>query len=332
MEGPTPVSALIHAATMVTAGVYLIIRCSFLFEHSYFSLLLVVFIGGLTAFYGAITGVAQTDIKRVIAYSTCSQLGYMILVAGLSGYKYSLYHLSTHAVFKGLLFLSAGAILHALIDEQDSRKLGGNLKQIPYVYIVFVIGSFSLMGIPFLAGFYSKDLIIEYALSRGDFLGSWGFWLASIAAFFTSFYSCRLLILSFSRVKNASVTVYSTHVPLQFISTPLILLAYFSVFSGFLLKEIFVGFGTPFFVSSIFIFPVHDIIVDTEFYFSFLKFLPIIFSFIACFFVCFLQNIPLFKILNLLKTSISDSFDAIRIIFKRPNIDYKYPPRTRVWL
>jgi len=247
MEGPTPVSALIHAATMVTAGVYLIIRCSFLFEHSYFSLLLVVFIGGLTAFYGAITGVAQTDIKRVIAYSTCSQLGYMILVAGLSGYKYSLYHLSTHAVFKGLLFLSAGAILHALIDEQDSRKLGGNLKQIPYVYIVFVIGSFSLMGIPFLAGFYSKDLIIEYALSRGDFLGSWGFWLASIAAFFTSFYSCRLLILSFSRVKNASVTVYSTHVPLQFISTPLILLAYFSVFFRLLFKRNFCWFWRSFF-------------------------------------------------------------------------------------
>jgi len=165
MEGPTPVSALIHAATMVTAGVYLIIRCSFIFEQSNFGLTLVAICGGITALFGSFVGVAQNDIKRIIAFSTCSQLGYMVLVAGLSGYKYSLYHLSTHAVFKGLLFLSAGAILHALVDEQDSRKLGGNIKQIPYVYLVFVVGSYALMGVPFMAGFYSKDLIIEYALS-----------------------------------------------------------------------------------------------------------------------------------------------------------------------
>jgi len=172
MEGPTPVSALIHAATMVTAGVYLIIRCSFIFEQSYFGLTLVAICGGITALFGSFVGVAQNDIKRIIAFSTCSQLGYMVLIAGLSGYKYSLYHLSTHAVFKGLLFLSAGAILHALIDEQDSRKLGGNIKQIPYVYLVFVVGSFALMGMPFMAGFYSKDLIIEFALSTSNPTGA----------------------------------------------------------------------------------------------------------------------------------------------------------------
>jgi len=275
------VSALIHAATMVTAGIYLVIRCSFLFERSDLSLTLVVFLGAATALYGAIVGVAQNDIKRVIAYYTCSQLGYMLLIAGLSGYQYSLYHLTTHAVFKGLLFLSAGAILHAIIDEQDSRKLGGNLKQIPYVYVVFVAGSFALMGVPFLSGFYSKDLIIEYALGGGDSLSAWGFWLSSLAAFLTSFYSCRLLILSFARAKANAVYLRSTHTPLQFISSPLILLAYLSVFLGYFLKDIFVGFGSPFFQNNIFVSPVQDVIIDTDFLFSSLKFLPVVFSFLG---------------------------------------------------
>jgi len=166
MEGPTPVSALIHAATMVTAGVFLIIRCSFLFELAEISLILVTFFGGLTAFFAATAGLVQNDIKKVIAYSTCSQLGYMVCVCGLSGYSTSFFHLANHAFFKALLFLSAGAVIHGLSNEQDMRRMGGLAKVMPFTYIMILIGSLSLMGFPFLTGFYSKDFILEFSLSN----------------------------------------------------------------------------------------------------------------------------------------------------------------------
>ena len=161
MEGPTPVSALIHAATMVTAGVFLIIRSTPLFEGSPLALTIVTLLGALTAFFAATVGCAQNDLKKVVAYSTCSQLGYMVMVCGLSGYSVSLFHLTNHAFFKALLFLSAGSVIHAISDEQDLRKMGGLVSLLPYTYAAILVGSLSLMGFPFLAGFYSKDLILE---------------------------------------------------------------------------------------------------------------------------------------------------------------------------
>jgi NADH-ubiquinone oxidoreductase chain 5 len=165
MAGPTPVSALIHAATMVTAGVFLLIRVSPLIEYSEKGLFIITIIGVFTAFFSATIGLFQNDLKKIIAYSTCSQLGYMVFICGLSNYSLSLFHLFNHAFFKALLFLSAGSIIHAMLDEQDIRKYGGLNKILPFSYICILIGSLSLMGIPFLTGFYSKDLIIEIAYS-----------------------------------------------------------------------------------------------------------------------------------------------------------------------
>mmetsp|Transcript_7092 Transcript_7092/g.12262 ORF Transcript_7092/g.12262 Transcript_7092/m.12262 type:complete len:244 (+) Transcript_7092:3044-3775(+) len=166
MEGPTPVSALIHAATMVTAGVFLLIRSSPLFEQAPFALMIVIIVGSLTVLLAATVGVVQNDLKKVIAYSTCSQLGYMVVACGISHYSISLFHLMNHAFFKALLFLSAGSVIHALSDEQDIRKMGGLIKLIPLTYILVVIGSLSLMGFPYLTGFYSKDLILELAFEQ----------------------------------------------------------------------------------------------------------------------------------------------------------------------
>jgi len=166
MEGPTPVSALIHAATMVTAGVFLIIRCSPLFEYAPKTLIIITFMGGFTAFMAATIGLVQLDLKKVIAYSTCSQLGYMVFSCGISGYTASLFHLINHAFFKALLFLAAGSIIHSLNNEQDMRKMGGLVRITPFTYSMMLIGSLSLAGFPFLSGFYSKDLILELAFTR----------------------------------------------------------------------------------------------------------------------------------------------------------------------
>jgi len=166
MEGPTPVSALIHAATMVTAGVFVILRSSPIFELSPQSLLIVAIVGAITSFFAATTGAFQNDLKRVIAYSTCSQLGYMVFACGVSNYSLALFHLFNHAFFKALLFLSAGSVIHALVDEQDMRKMGGLLKLMPFTYVMICIGSLALMGFPFLTGFYSKDLILEFVFGK----------------------------------------------------------------------------------------------------------------------------------------------------------------------
>jgi len=174
MEGPTPVSALIHAATMVTAGVFLIIRCSPLLEYAPSALVAIAIVGAITAFMAATIGVVQNDIKKVIAYSTCSQLGYMVFACGISNYAISMFHLMNHAFFKALLFLSAGCVIHAMADEQDMRKLGGLISSLPFTYSMMVIGSLSLMGFPFLTGFYSKDAILEVAYASYSFQGSFG--------------------------------------------------------------------------------------------------------------------------------------------------------------
>jgi NADH:ubiquinone oxidoreductase subunit 5 (subunit L)/multisubunit Na+/H+ antiporter MnhA subunit len=195
MEGPTPVSALIHAATMVTAGVFLIIRLSPLFESTPSILFVVVVIGSLTAFFSSTIGLTQNDLKKVIAYSTCSQLGYMVMICGFSQYDLGLFHLVNHGFFKALLFLSAGSIIHALTDEQDFRKMGAMRFITPLSYICIVIGSVSLMGLPFLTGFYSKDLIIE--MIYGYHVYSFALWLGIIAASITAFYSFRLIYHTF---------------------------------------------------------------------------------------------------------------------------------------
>ncbi len=197
MEGPTPVSALIHAATMVTAGIFLIIKCSFLFEYSNFILLLIMFIGGLTALMASTIGLVQNDIKKIIAYSTCSQLGLMLLICGLSCYTISLFHLLTHACFKALLSLIAGTIIHQLQDEQDIRKYGNLCYFLPFLNIILIIASFSLMGFPFLAGFYSKDLLIENIFNYKFFFHNFFFFLISIITLLSSMYSVRLIIKTF---------------------------------------------------------------------------------------------------------------------------------------
>ena len=170
MEGPTPVSALIHAATMVTAGVFLLLRSVHLFKYDENSLLLVSFLGGITSFIAATIGLFQNDIKKIIAYSTCSQLGYMVLSCGLNNYSGGLFHLMNHAFFKALLFLSAGAIIHSMLDQQDVRRMGMLLKYLPVSYMMILIGSLTIMGIPFLTGFYSKDFILEYVYSSNIYL------------------------------------------------------------------------------------------------------------------------------------------------------------------
>lgn len=249
MEGPTPVSALIHAATMVTAGVFLIIRSGPLFEGSPLALTVVTILGALTAFFAATTGVVQNDLKKVIAYSTCSQLGYMVMVCGLSNYSTSLFHLMNHAFFKALLFLSAGSIIHAVSDEQDMRKMGGLIKSIPFTYTMILIGSLSLMGFPYLTGFYSKDLILE--LTYDKYYIAFAYWLGSISALLTAFYSIRLIYLTFITNTNSKKEIFiRAHEPSFNITFPLLLLAFGSIFVGYLGKEVMLSNVIPPIVSN----------------------------------------------------------------------------------
>lgn len=234
MEGPTPVSALIHAATMVTAGVFLLARSSYLYEYAESASNLVTIIGAVTAIFAATVGFAQNDIKKVIAYSTCSQLGYMIFSCGLSGYDVALFHLFNHAFFKALLFLAAGSVLHAVYDEQDMRKLGGLKKLLPVTYAGFIIGSVALTGFPFLAGYFSKDVILELAWSHQTIIGHFAYYLGLIAAFFTSAYSIRVLYLVFLSVPNGNRTaILHAHESGWNIKLPIIILSILSIFIGF---------------------------------------------------------------------------------------------------
>ena len=252
MEGPTPVSALIHAATMVTAGVFLLLRSVHLFKYDENSLLLLSFLGGITSFIAATIGLFQNDIKKVIAYSTCSQLGYMVLSCGLNNYSGSLFHLMNHAFFKALLFLSAGAIIHSMLDQQDVRRMGMLLKYLPVSYIMILVGSLTIMGIPFLTGFYSKDFILEYVYSSNIYLSIFLYWLGIISASLTSFYSIKLLFLTFYNVHNSYFNILYNknkrliviHESKFLILIALIILFLGSIFVGFLFKDLFIGMGT----------------------------------------------------------------------------------------
>lgn len=277
MEGPTPVSALIHAATLVTAGLFLIIRCSVLFEECPVVLSIVTIIGSLTAFFAASVGLVQNDLKKVIAYSTCSQLGFMMFACGLSHYSIALFHLANHALFKALLFLSAGCIIHGLLDEQDLRKMGGYIQILPVSYTMVLIGSLALVGFPFLTGFYSKDVVLEVALASPSFVGSFAHWLGCIAAFCTSFYSFRLIFLTFINNSNSNkVYVENAHeAPIAMI-LPLMFLAFGSIFWGFFSKDLFVGVGTSFFLTSISINFENLVLLEAEFAPTLLKNIPFI--------------------------------------------------------
>lgn len=234
MEGPTPVSALIHAATMVTAGVFFTARLSPLFEYSPTALAVVAIIGGVTCIFAASIALVQNDIKRVIAYSTCSQLGYMFFAAGASAYSAAIFHLMTHGFFKALLFLGAGSVIHAMSDEQDMRKMGGIWKKIPFTYAMMWIGSLALAGIPLFSGYYSKDIILEAAYASNNWAANVAFWLGLLAALFTAFYSWRLLIMTFHGKPRASEKVMAhVHESPVSMTFPLLLLAIGAIVGGY---------------------------------------------------------------------------------------------------
>ena len=254
MEGPTPVSALIHAATMVTAGVFLVVRCSPLFEYSQTALNLVTVVGMITAIFAASVALVQNDIKKIVAYSTCSQLGYMFFAAGVGAYHVAIFHLFTHAFFKALLFLGSGSVIHAFKDEQDIRNMGGVRKKLPYTYIVMLIGTLALTGFPFLSGFYSKDAIIEFAYLKNSALGNYAAFIGIFTAFLTAIYSWRLFFKTFhGSYNNKKIPINETHESPLVMLIPLFLLSIGAIFTGYIFKESFIGHhSNDFWQSSIF--------------------------------------------------------------------------------
>lgn len=242
MEGPTPVSALIHAATMVTAGVFLVVRCSPIYEYSPLALNIITIVGMSTAFFAATVALAQDDIKKIIAYSTCSQLGYMFFAVGVGAYNVAMFHLFTHAFFKALLFLGSGSVIHSFKDEQNINLMGGVWKKIPYTWVLMIIGTLALTGFPFLSGFYSKDAIIEFAYLRGNTAGYFAAGIGIFTALLTSIYSWRLLFKTFhGNYNNKKLNISSMHESPMVMIIPLIILAIGAIFSGFLFKDLFIG-------------------------------------------------------------------------------------------
>jgi NADH-ubiquinone oxidoreductase chain 5 len=294
---PTPVSALIHAATMVTAGVYLLMRTSPLIEYSSTVLILCLWLGAITTVFSSLIGLFQQDIKKVIAYSTMSQLGMMVIAVGLSSYNIALFHLVNHAFYKALLFLGAGAVIHAVADNQDFRRYGGLRQFLPLSYSVMLIASLSLVAFPYMTGFYSKDLILESAYGQFYFSGTVVYYIATIGAMFTTLYSVKVLYLTFLTNPNGPIINYKhAHEGDIYMSLPLIILAVFSIFFGYLTKDIFIGLGTGFFSdNSLFIHPMHEILLDTEFAVpTIFKLLPLIFTIsLSIFAIIFSEFIPI---------------------------------------
>ena len=244
MEGPTPVSALIHAATMVTAGVFLVVRCSPIFEYSPLTLNIITIIGMTTAFFAATVALVQTDIKKIIAYSTCSQLGYMFIAIGVGAYNVAMFHLFTHAFFKALLFLGSGSVIHSFKNEQDINKMGGVWKKIPYTWILMIVGTLALTGFPFLSGFYSKDAIIEFAYLRGNTVGYYATGVGIFTALLTSIYSWRLIFKAFhGTYNNSKIKIDEAHESPIVMLLPLFVLSVGAIFAGFLFKDLFMTHG-----------------------------------------------------------------------------------------
>jgi NADH-ubiquinone oxidoreductase chain 5 len=315
MEGPTPVSALIHAATMVTAGVYLLMRVSPLIEYSSTVLIISLWLGAITTVFSSLIGLFQQDIKKVIAYSTMSQLGMMIIAIGLSSYNVALFHLINHAFYKGLLFLGAGAVIHAVSDNQDFRKYGGLRAFLPLTYSVMLIASLSLVAFPFMTGFYSKDLILESAYGQFCFTSTVVYFIACIGAMFTTLYLVKVLYLTFLSNPNGPISNYTNSFNKQnahegdiFMSSPLIVLAIFSIFFGYVSKDIFIGLGSGFFLdNSIFIHPLREIMLNTEFA------VPILFKLLPLTFTISLSTIAI---------TISEYMPKTVVIFKLSKIGY----------
>jgi NADH-ubiquinone oxidoreductase chain 5 len=280
MEAPTPVSALLHAATLVTAGIYLLLRSSPILEFSPTALLVITLLGSTTAFFAATCGLLQNDLKRIIAFSTISQLGYMMMAIGLSQYNVALLHTVNHAFFKALLFLGAGAVIHSFADQQDIRRMGGLIKLLPFTYSVMLVGSLSLLATPYLTGFYSKDLILELAYGQYSFSGMYAFILGSITAGITAFYSFRLISLVFLTTPNGQKQSYlNSHESNIAVIIPLLILALFSIFFGYVFSDLFVGVGSDFFGNSLFIHPNNISIIEAEFSINpVIKLLPAILS------------------------------------------------------
>tara|TARA_R110000787_G_scaffold24318_22_gene69157 strand:- start:1058 stop:2968 length:1911 start_codon:yes stop_codon:yes gene_type:complete len=278
MEGPTPVSALIHAATMVTAGVFMVARLSPMFEFAPFALNVVCVVGATTAFFAATVGLVQNDIKRVIAYSTCSQLGYMFFACGVSAYAAGIFHLFTHAFFKALLFLGAGSVIHAMSSEQDMRKMGGIAKHIKFTYAMMWIGSLALAGVPFFAGFYSKDIVLEAAFAAHSNVGTYAFWMGIAAAVMTAFYSWRLLFMTFHGQPRADEkTMAHVHESPKSMTIPLLVLAIGAIFAGYLGYDYFVGDKmAAFWGTALFVAPTNTALADAHHVPTWVKILPIV--------------------------------------------------------
>jgi NADH-ubiquinone oxidoreductase chain 5 len=312
MEGPTPVSALIHAATLVTAGLYLLLRSSPILEFSSTALLVITLIGATTAFFAASCGLVQNDLKRIIAFSTISQLGYMVMAVGLSQYNVALMHVVNHAFFKALLFLGAGAVIHSFADQQDIRRMGGLLKFLPFTYSVMLVGTLSLLATPWLTGFYSKDLIIELSFGQYSFSGTYAYILGSLTAGLTAFYSFRLISLVFLTYPNSSKNNYlNSHEVNLAIIIPLFILALFSIFFGYVFSDLFLGVGSDFFGNSLFIHPNNLALIETEFSLPILiKLLPAILSLLGVTFALLLYNKNPEILINLTESSLGQKIYA----------------------
>ena len=317
---PTPVSALLHAATLVTAGLYLLVRSSPILEYSPTALLVITLIGASTAFFAATCGLVLNDIKRIVAFSTISQLGYMVMAVGISQYNVALMHVVNHAFFKALLFLGAGAIIHSAADEQDIRKLGGLINFLPFTYSAMLVGTIALLGLPWLSGFYSKDLIIELAYSRYSFSSTYAYILGSITAGLTAFYSFRLISLVFLTIPNGSkVTYLKIHEAKSAVVIPLLILSLFSIFFGFVFSDLFVGIGTDFFGNALFIHPNNISLVEAEFSLSTgLKLLPTILSILGA-----ISAVYLYQFTPNIMSTITDSI-IVRKLYNFLNAQYYF--------
>nr|YP_009117145.1 NADH dehydrogenase subunit 5 [Acrasis kona]AID52061.1 NADH dehydrogenase subunit 5 [Acrasis kona] len=335
MEGPTPVSSLIHAATMVTAGVFLLIKVNILFVYINNICILIIGLGSITSFMASTIGLFQYDLKKIIAYSTCSQLGYMFLANGLNGFNFSLYHLINHAFFKALLFLIAGYIIHSFNNEQDIRKLSGELEILPFAYISLLISNLSLMGFPFLSGFYSKEKIIELFLntynSNNVYLLNYLLFFQFIsftAVTFTIYYSVKsLVILFFVKCNNNIHTIKNIYYSSFITIYPLIILNLLSIFSGYLLQDLLIGLNNNYWFNIIFLFNNNTI------YFEFIKIVNvlnilIVFYFIIIFMIININNYYEIQLINLQLNNLSlfllkkYMFFNKNILFEIININY----------
>nr|GEV56740.1 NADH dehydrogenase subunit 5, mitochondrial [Tanacetum cinerariifolium] len=283
MEGPTPVSALIHAATLVTAGVYLMLRTAPLLEYGPTALVVITWLGATTAFFAATCGLVAGDAKRVIAYSTCSQLGYMFMAVGLSQYGAALYHLVTHAVFKALLFMAAGSVIHAMADQQDLRRLGGLVSFLPLTYAAMLVGTLSLVAVPGMTGFYSKDALLELAAGTYTLSGSVVYALGTATAGITSFYSFRLLALVFHTTPSAPSASYSnTHDAPALLAAPLLFLGVLAIVFGYIGKDLWLGVGTDYLSAAFHMHPASTSVIEAEFgVATYVKLMPAIVTFLG---------------------------------------------------